>query len=228
MQLDLVKWSLQYNTCRCTLSTEQKKMVFYFTSKMIDPPAMIYMGKDKFENEDLIKHGWDEDVWFHIDKLSSAHVYLRLPSGMTWDAIPEELLVDLAQLTKANSIEGNLLDKRISALILTCPSICIPGNKKDNVVVIYTPWSNLKKSPGMETGQVSFHKGNIVKRIHVEKRINEIINRLNKTREETYPDLADEKIKHLKEVRKQARSAEQESVIEPPLYFHSVVMYQRF
>jgi hypothetical protein len=29
--------------------------------------------------------------------------------GETWDAIPQELLVDCAQLTKANSIEGLLL-----------------------------------------------------------------------------------------------------------------------
>lgn len=29
-------------------------------------------------DEELIKWGWPEDVWFHVDKLSSAHVYLRL------------------------------------------------------------------------------------------------------------------------------------------------------
>ncbi len=28
--------------------------------------------------------------------------------GQKWDALPEELVMDLAQLTKANSIEGNL------------------------------------------------------------------------------------------------------------------------
>lgn len=43
---------------------------------------------------------------FHVDKLSSAHIYLRLRDGETWDKIPEPLLTDLAQLTKANSIEG--------------------------------------------------------------------------------------------------------------------------
>lgn len=43
---------------------------------------------------------------FHADKLSSAHIYLRLREGETWDKIPEPLLTDLAQLTKANSIEG--------------------------------------------------------------------------------------------------------------------------
>ena len=40
----------------------------------------------KYENEDLIKWGWPEDVWFHVDKLSSAHVYLRLAEVMTIDS----------------------------------------------------------------------------------------------------------------------------------------------
>ena len=35
-------------------------------------------GKDKYENEDLIRYGLPEDLWFHVDNLSSAHVYLRL------------------------------------------------------------------------------------------------------------------------------------------------------
>lgn len=93
-----------------------------------DPSVIIYMGKDKVEStsvspvntllyfwsvltflrvdEDLIKYAWPQDVWFHVDKLSSAHVYLRMPDGMAWDKIPEPLLVDCAQLVKANSIEG--------------------------------------------------------------------------------------------------------------------------
>ena len=32
----------------------------------------------------------------------------------------------------------------------------MPGNKKDNVTVIYTPWSNLKKDGSMAVGQVGF------------------------------------------------------------------------
>lgn len=43
---------------------------------------------------------------FHVDNLSSAHVYVRMRDGETWDAMPKELLEDCAQLTKANSIEG--------------------------------------------------------------------------------------------------------------------------
>jgi hypothetical protein len=60
-----------------------------------------------YVDEDLIKYAWPQDVWFHVDKLSSAHVYLRMPESMTWDKIPEALLADCAQLVKANSIEGS-------------------------------------------------------------------------------------------------------------------------
>ena len=50
--------------------------MYFFTAK---DGTQLYMGKDKYENEGLIKHGWPEDVWFHVDSLSSAHVYARLP-----------------------------------------------------------------------------------------------------------------------------------------------------
>lgn len=79
-------------------------MVFYFTSR--DGKYMYYMGKDKYENEDLIKYGLPEDVWFHVDDLSSAHVYLRMPPGMTMKDIPEDILLECSSLVKANSIVG--------------------------------------------------------------------------------------------------------------------------
>uniref|UniRef100_A0A8C8AY30 Coiled-coil domain-containing protein 25 n=1 Tax=Otus sunia TaxID=257818 RepID=A0A8C8AY30_9STRI len=44
---------------------------------------------------------------FHVDKLSSAHVYLRLHKGQTVDDIPKEVLIDCAHLVKANSIQGS-------------------------------------------------------------------------------------------------------------------------
>jgi NFACT protein RNA binding domain len=31
------------------------------------------------------------------------------------------------------------------------------GNKRDNVTILYTPWTNLKKDGGMAMGQVGFH-----------------------------------------------------------------------
>lgn len=45
-------------------------MVIYFTSNVVQPPATIFMGFDKHENEDLIRWGWPEDVWFHVDKVN--------------------------------------------------------------------------------------------------------------------------------------------------------------
>merc|ERR1712115_92582 len=125
------------------------KMVYYFTSKVVDPPVTLFMGFDKHENEELIKWGWPEDVWFHVDKVSSAHVYLRLNEGQTIDDIPMEVIEDAAQLCKANSITGN---------------------KMNNIDVVYTMWSNLKKSAGMEVGQVGFYREKEVRKIRLEKK----------------------------------------------------------
>ena len=80
-------------------------MVYFYTSDVISPAYTLYMGVDKHENEELIRWGWPEDVWFHVDKLSSAHVYLRLREGDTIDAIPEAVIQDCCQLVKANSIQ---------------------------------------------------------------------------------------------------------------------------
>lgn len=147
-------------------------MVVYFKARPAAGDYTIYMGADKNENEELIKYGLPEDVWFHVDKVSSAHVYLRLKKGETIDTISEGLLEDCAQLVKAHSIQGN---------------------KMNNVEVIYTPWSNLKKSPSMDVGQVGFLNPRMVHVLTVEKRVNEIINRLNKTRVERRADLKAEK-----------------------------------
>ncbi|KAF9781791.1 cytoplasmic protein [Thelephora terrestris] len=170
-----------------------------------DPAVVIYAGKDKHENEDLIKFAWPQDVWFHVDKLSSAHVYLRMPDGMAWDGIPEPLLVDCAQLVKANSIEGN---------------------KKDNITVIYTPADNLKKTGDMQVGQVSFHDdkkaseeryavvvpflsvfARQVRSVYIQKRENPIVNRLNKTKVEREVDHEQERQERIKRENAVKRAA---------------------
>ena len=145
-------------------------MVFYFTSS---EGYTLFMGKDKFENEGLIAHGFDEDIWFHVDNLSSAHVYVRLTSlNPSWDNLPELLIRECGQLVKANSIEGT---------------------KKASVVVIYTPWSNLKKDGSMDTGQVGFHNERLVKRFVVGEKDKEILRALGQTKKESFPDLAEER-----------------------------------
>ncbi|KAJ3606900.1 hypothetical protein NHX12_026418 [Muraenolepis orangiensis] len=153
-------------------------MVFYFLSAVVNPPYTIYMGKDKYENEDLIKYGWPEDIWFHVDKLSSAHVYLRMQKGLTIDDIPKEVLIDCAQLVKNNSIQG-----------------C----KMNNINIVYTPWANLKKTGEMD-----------VKLVSVEKKVNEIVNRLEKTKDEQHPDLAAERESRDQEERNEKKAQLQE------------------
>eukprot|EP01116_Phalansterium_solitarium_P021693 TRINITY_DN6845_c0_g1_i1.p2 TRINITY_DN6845_c0_g1~~TRINITY_DN6845_c0_g1_i1.p2 ORF type:complete len:212 (-),score=65.55 TRINITY_DN6845_c0_g1_i1:89-724(-) len=136
-------------------------MVFYFTCS--DPSYTIYMGRDKYENEELIKYGFPEDVWFHVDKLSSAHVYMRLKKGQTMDDIPPTMIDECCQLVKANSIEG-----------------C----KEPAVAVVYTPWANLKKTGNMDVGQVGFHNEKQVRKVNTVERKRETVNRLEKTRVE--------------------------------------------
>ncbi|KAF5860836.1 Coiled-coil domain-containing protein 25 [Aspergillus alliaceus] len=126
---------------------------------------------------------------FHVDNLSSAHVYLRLRDGELWDNLPQPLLEDCAQLTKANSIEGN---------------------KRDNITVIYTPWSNLMKDGSMAAGQVSFHNSKLVRKVFVRQRENAIVNRLNKTRVEKFPDLMAEKEDFLKKKQREERKSRDE------------------
>ena len=160
-------------------------MVFYFTPRRNEEGYLLYMGKDKFENEDLIRHSLPIDIWFHVDNLSSAHVYLRLPLGVSLDAIDPEPLEDAAQLVKANSIQG-----------------C----KLNNVDVVYTPAANLHKSASMEVGQVGFKNEKQVKKTTVAKKSNDIINRLNKTKKETQPDLEGEREAWEREQRGRAKA----------------------
>lgn len=136
-------------------------MVIYFKSNVVQPEATIFMGNDKYENEELLKWGWPEDVWFHVSKLSSAHVYIRLKEGETIENVPSALIDDCCQLVKANSIQGN---------------------KMNDVEIVYTPWTNLKKTASMDVGQVAFFNEKEVRKVKVEKRINAIINRLEKTK----------------------------------------------
>ena len=218
-------------------------MVYYFKSRCGN--YTIYMGKDKYENEDLIKYGWDLDVWyvrtvvfmhtralvvvslpfscvlsraenrqhelscdyslihrithtnnnqtnnrFHVDDLSSAHVYLRLhPDQTKLDDISDDLLLDCASLVKANSIEG-----------------C----KKSTVPVVYTKWKNLHKTAAMVDGQVGFHRPAHVRRIpHVAKNT-PIVKQLNKTRQERNDDdLAQQQQDRLRAVQRLQKQAYQ-------------------
>lgn len=163
------------------------RMVYRFFS-IHGSDWLIYMGRDKFENEELLKWGWPEDVWFHAENLSSAHVYLRIPSGSAFDlnSIPGEILEDVCQTVKANSIQGS---------------------KMESIRVNYTMWSNLLKTKGMEVGAVSYKSRKQVNTRKVSKD-SDIWNRLKKTKEEFEVDL--EKERKNRDREENMRKVEQE------------------
>ena len=134
---------------------------------------ICYVGRDKHENEHLIKYGWPGDIWyvlhrqwpsyllpkcrflttfaplilillfgrFHVEGLSSAHVYFRLRntdtvSSIPVDDLPPDSVYDMMQICKNNSIAG-----------------C----KLSSCKMVYTPHSNLKKTFDMESGAVTYH-----------------------------------------------------------------------
>jgi len=155
-------------------------MVFYFVSSegytiyMVNLKMYIFIlyprqiilyvqGADKYENEDLIRYGFPEDIWFHVDDLSSAHVYLRLQKEQQLEDVSEVTIMECCQLVKANSIEG-----------------CKPKE----VDVIYTRWRNLHKTSDMEVGAIGFHDRSKIKKIRVTKD-KSIVNQLNRTKQVT-------------------------------------------
>lgn len=63
------------------------------------------------------------------------------------------------------------------------------------------------------TLQVGFHSSKLVIKVRVEKRINEVINRLNKTKQELYPDLAAQRESYDRGIRLARKSELQVSTI---------------
>jgi hypothetical protein len=169
-------------------------MVFFFESTATTPPTVLYMGKDKFENEELIKWAANGDFWFHVDDLSSAHVYIRPPTPDTWtlDTLPEALVADCAALTKANSIEG-----------------C----KLGSVRIVYTPAANLRKEKSFAVGQVAFFNERLLRYVSAEKK-NDVVNRLNRTKTERVVDFEAEMAARLREEKHRRKAAAQKAAAE--------------
>ncbi len=83
------------------------------------------MALDELENDILIKNSLPHDIWFHVDEMPSAHVYLRMKEPITsYSEVPQTILDECAQLTKRNSFLGR---------------------KKKVVTILYTWASNISK-----------------------------------------------------------------------------------
>lgn len=86
-----------------------------------------------------------------------------------------------------------------------------------------------------QAGQVAFHKDKDVRKVRVAKRSNEIVNRLNKTKKEYFPDLRieretrdrlerEDKKKLLREKREKEKEEEKKKKEEAELRSYSTLM----
>lgn len=62
--------------------------------------AVIYVGKNARENDELFKNRNETDTWFHLNSLPSAHVWLVIPNS---EKPTKSLIIECAQLVKDNS-----------------------------------------------------------------------------------------------------------------------------
>lgn len=123
-----------------------------------------------------------------MSELSSAHVYLRMKKGEKLKELPEDVIRECAYLTKANSIEGS---------------------KRTTVDIVYTKWMNLKKTNSMEAGQVGFKDDARVFHLRKVEKCNAVVNDLNRTKDEQYPDLEAIQEKRMGEIREQRKQDRQ-------------------
>lgn len=101
----------------------------YYDNKL-EQDLEIKVGENAQENWDLISLSSKMDIWFHLDKYSSAHVVITLPQNKKIENISSSTISYACSLCKENS-------KR---------------NKSPNICVIYTYIKYVKK--GDEVGSV--------------------------------------------------------------------------
>lgn len=142
--------------------------MYVYESTHEDKSVCLLMGKDKYENDLMIKLFYKEmnAVWFHVNNYSSSHVYMLLKDSIKSDVklldyVTQHHINDAMQLCKSNSVAGNKLQQ---------------------VEIVLTPFINLKKSGDMDPGQVSFKSTRFLNYFTCYARDNSVLNRLEKTK----------------------------------------------
>ena len=119
------------------------------------------------------------ELRFHVQDLSSAHVYLRLKKNERLEDVPPSTLQECAQLVKANSIEGC----KLNHVHISSQTTILREIKLEHILfAVYTRWRNLKKTSDMEVGAIGFHDSSKVKTMRVE-RDNNIVKMITKTKQ---------------------------------------------
>ncbi|OEJ88800.1 Protein JLP2 [Hanseniaspora uvarum] len=142
--------------------------MYVYESTHDDKTFCLLMGKDKYENDLMIKLFYKEmnAVWFHVNNYSSSHVYMLLKSPIKSD-------VKLSDLVS---------HQHINDAMQLCKSNSVAGNKLQQVEIVSTPFTNLKKSGDMDPGQVSFKSTRFLSYFTCYARDNTVLNRLEKSK----------------------------------------------
>ncbi|AAS52163.1 ADR243Cp [Eremothecium gossypii ATCC 10895] len=148
-------------------------MVYFYDLIAADSAEVfwIVVGRNKEENDLLVKHGYRElnYLWFHVDKYASAHVYLKLHAKQQSSSdVPRDVLHACLQLCKSESVQGN---------------------KQAQCSIVSTPWHNLRKSGYMKPGEVSFKSTKAIAKLQCAGRDNKLLNQLRKRRIDIYDDV---------------------------------------
>lgn len=174
-------------------------MVLFY--ECCDPNFVVYMGTDKFENEKLLASGFPEDVWFHVDKHSSAHVYLRIPMT-AWrelltvcyppHGIPGKGEAGLSRLTEKD-YRSMIPDRVIEEMCTLVKGNSIEGCKLSECDIVWTPFANLKKdTENMDVGTVGFNNDKQRWNIKDHPKNKDVLKRIEKTKTDRNIDLSAE------------------------------------
>ncbi|AGO12715.1 AaceriADR243Cp [[Ashbya] aceris (nom. inval.)] len=148
-------------------------MVYFYDLIAADSSDVywIAVGRNKEENDLLIKHGYRElnYLWFHVDKYASAHIYVKLHTKQqSASDLPRDVLNACMQLCKSESVQGNKLAQ--------CD-------------IVSTPWHNLRKAGYMKPGEVAFKSTKAIVKLQCAGRDNKLLNQLRKRRVDLYEDV---------------------------------------
>jgi hypothetical protein len=59
-------------------------MVFYFKARPEAGDYTIFMGLDKYENEELIKYGFPEDIWYSFFLINFLLIQFKVSIFAIW------------------------------------------------------------------------------------------------------------------------------------------------
>jgi hypothetical protein len=59
-------------------------MVFYFKARPEAGDYTIFMGLDKYENEELIKYGFPEDIWYSFFLINFLLIQFKVSIFVIW------------------------------------------------------------------------------------------------------------------------------------------------